>query len=97
MTASKRLRQLLESPRCEYLLEAHSALSATTAEAAGAPRLLASSPTPSATYGMRDNSNMTMTPIPARLENRTRPGTARKHSQGYHSRRQLNPRPARGT
>lgn len=71
MKASKRLRQLLESPRCEYLLEAHSALSATIAEASGAPGLWASSLTLSATYGLRDNSEMTMTQVLDVLESMT--------------------------
>ena len=71
MKASTRLRRLLESPRCEYLLESHSALSATIAEASGAPGLWASSLTLSATYGMRDNSEMTMTQVLDVLESMT--------------------------
>ncbi len=71
MTAPRRLRALLESPRTEYILEAHNALSATIAEASGAPGLWASSLTLSAAYGMRDNSEMTMTQVLDVLESMT--------------------------
>ena len=55
------LRELLANPRCEYLLEAHNAVSARIAEEAGAAGLWASSLTLSCSFGLRDNSELTMT------------------------------------
>jgi phosphoenolpyruvate phosphomutase len=60
-TPAARLRELLASPRPEYLLEAHNALSAKIAEEAGMAGLWVSSLTLSASYGLRDNSEITMT------------------------------------
>ncbi|MCH2171288.1 phosphoenolpyruvate mutase [Myxococcota bacterium] len=71
MKASTRLRKLLESSNTEYILEAHNALSATIAESSGAKGLWASSLTLSASYGLRDNSEMTMTQVLDVLESMT--------------------------
>ncbi len=60
-TAAGRLRALLASAQPEYLLEAHNALSAKIAEEAGMAGIWASSLTLSASFGLRDNSELTMT------------------------------------
>jgi phosphoenolpyruvate phosphomutase len=62
-TNARKLRDLLESPRVEHILEAHNALSATIVEEAGIPGLWASSLTLSCAAGMRDNSELTMTEV----------------------------------
>lgn len=71
MSASLRLRELLASPGCEHLLEAHNALSAQIVEATGIPGIWASSLTLSCSYGMRDNSELTMTQVLELLETMT--------------------------
>lgn len=55
------LRKILVSSKCEYLLEAHNAVSARIAQESGAPGLWASSLTLSCSLGLRDNSELTMT------------------------------------
>jgi phosphoenolpyruvate phosphomutase len=65
---SKKLRELLESPRVEQILEAHNALSATIVEEAGISGLWASSLTLSCAAGLRDNSELTMTEVLDLLE-----------------------------
>jgi len=70
-TNSKKLRDLLQSPRVEQILEAHNALSATIVEEAGVPGLWASSLTLSCAAGMRDNSELTMTEVLDVLESIT--------------------------
>jgi len=60
-SAAARLRALLASPQPEYLLESHDALSALIAEEAGMAGIWASSLTLSACFGLRDNSELTMT------------------------------------
>jgi len=68
---ARKLRDLLESPRVEQILEAHNALSATIVEEAGIPGLWASSLTLSCAAGMRDNSELTMTEVLDVLESIT--------------------------
>lgn len=68
---SQKLRALLSSPRVEQILEAHNALSATIVEEAGIPGLWASSLTLSASAGLRDNSELTMTEVLEVLESIT--------------------------
>ena len=68
---SRKLRDLLESPRVEQILEAHNALSATIVEEAGIPGLWASSLTLSCAAGLRDNSELTMTEVLDVLESIT--------------------------
>lgn len=68
---ARKLRDLLESPRVEQILEAHNALSATIVEEAGIPGLWASSLTLSCAAGMRDNSELTMTEVLEVLESIT--------------------------
>ena len=68
---SKKLRDLLESPRVEQILEAHNSLSATIVEEAGIPGLWASSLTLSCAAGLRDNSELTMTEVLDVLETMT--------------------------
>jgi len=71
MSQSQALRKLLESPRVEHILEAHNALAATIVEEAGIPGLWASSLTLSCAWGMRDNSELTMTEVLDMLESMT--------------------------
>ncbi len=71
MSNSKKLRALLESPKTEHVLEAHNALSATLVQEAGIPGLWASSLTLSCAYGLRDNSELTMTEVLDVLESIT--------------------------
>ena len=68
---SKKLRNLLESPRVEQILEAHNSLSATIVEEAGLSGLWASSLTLSCAAGLRDNSELTMTEVLEVLESIT--------------------------
>jgi phosphoenolpyruvate phosphomutase len=70
-TNARRLRDLLESPRVEQILEAHNALSATIVEEAGIRGLWASSLTLSCADGLRDNSELTMTEVLDVLESIT--------------------------
>ena len=60
---AKKLRERLESPRGEQILEAHNSLSATIVEEAGISGLWASSLTLSCAAGLRDNSELTMTEV----------------------------------
>ena len=68
---SKKLRELLESPRVEQILEAHNSLSATIVEEAGISGLWASSLTLSCAAGLRDNSELTMSEVLDVLETMT--------------------------
>ena len=83
---SKKLRELLESPRVEQILEAHNSLSATIVEEAGISGLWASSLTLSCAAGLRDNSELTMTEVLDVLETILRralvaPGGSRLHGE----------------
>jgi phosphoenolpyruvate phosphomutase len=68
---SKKLRELLQSPRVEQILEAHNSLSATIVEEAGIRGLWASSLTLSCAAGLRDNSELTMSEVLDVLESMT--------------------------
>ncbi len=70
-THARKLRDLLDSPKVEQILEAHNALSATIVEEAGIPGLWASSLTLSCADGLRDNSELTMTEVLDVLESIT--------------------------
>ncbi|MBW2231784.1 MAG: phosphoenolpyruvate mutase [Deltaproteobacteria bacterium] len=67
----RKLRNLLESPKVEHILEAHNALSASLVEEAGIPGLWASSLTLSCAAGLRDNSELTMSEVLDTLESIT--------------------------
>jgi phosphoenolpyruvate phosphomutase len=71
MTPARKLRDLLESRRCEQILEAHNALSAAVVEEAGLPGIWASSLTLSCSLGLRDNGELTMTQALEILESMT--------------------------
>lgn len=71
MGCGSSLRQVLASSKCEYLLEAHNAVSARIAQESGAPGLWASSLTLSCSMGLRDNSELTMTEALGLLESIT--------------------------
>ena len=71
MSCGTSLRNLLASSKCEYLLEAHNAVSARIAAESGAPGLWASSLTLSCSMGLRDNSELTMTEALSVLESIT--------------------------
>lgn len=62
-TLSQELRKLLHSPRTEYILEAHSPLAAVIAEESGISGLWGSSLTFSASWGMRDANELSMTQV----------------------------------
>jgi phosphoenolpyruvate phosphomutase len=62
-TPSQKLRFLLRTDRTEYILEAHNALSAVIAESAGISGLWGSSLTISASWGMRDANELSMTQV----------------------------------
>lgn len=70
-TNARKLRDLLESPRVEQILEAHNAVSATIVQEAGIRGLWASSLTLSCAAGLRDNSELTMTEVLDVLESIT--------------------------
>jgi len=70
-TNARKLRDLLESPKVEQILEAHNAVSATIVEEAGVRGLWASSLTLSCAAGLRDNSELTMTEVLDVLESIT--------------------------
>jgi len=61
MGLPRKLRSLLQDSTCNFILEAHSAVSARIAAEAGAPGLWASSLTLSCLLGLRDTSEITMT------------------------------------
>lgn len=69
--ASNALRRLLASPRPEYLLEAHNAMSALLVEEAGFGGIWASSLTLSCSHGVRDNNELSMTQVLDVLETMT--------------------------
>ncbi len=58
-----RLRQMLESPRLEYLMEAHNGLSARIVEEAGFAGIWASGLSISASLGVRDNNEASWTEV----------------------------------
>jgi phosphoenolpyruvate phosphomutase len=63
-----RLRQLLQSPELEFLLEAHNALSAKIAEEAGFPAIWASGLSMSAQFGVRDSNEASWSQVVDALE-----------------------------
>jgi len=63
-----RFRELLLSPRLEFLLEAHNGLSARVAEEAGFQGIWASGLCLSAQYGVRDNNEASWTQVLEMLE-----------------------------
>lgn len=70
-TPGQKLRALLASPRTEYILEAHSALAAVIAASSGISGLWGSSLTFSASWGMRDANELSMTQVFEVLESMT--------------------------
>lgn len=65
---SKQLRQLLESPDLDFILEAHNGISARIAEQAGFKGIWASGLALSAQYGVRDSNEASWTQIVDMLE-----------------------------
>ncbi len=63
-----RLRRLLDSPRTEFILEAHNGLSARIVEEAGFPGIWASGLALSAQFGVRDNNEASWTQVVDMLE-----------------------------
>jgi phosphoenolpyruvate phosphomutase len=63
-----RFRELLSSPKLEFLLEAHNGISARIAEEAGFPAIWASGLCLAAQYGVRDNNEASWTQILEMLE-----------------------------
>ncbi|MSR61655.1 MAG: phosphoenolpyruvate mutase [Planctomycetes bacterium] len=68
MRKTTRFRELLLTPRLEFLLEAHNGLSARVAEEAGFSGIWASGLCLSAQYGVRDNNEASWTQILEMLE-----------------------------
>lgn len=68
MKKTTRLRQLLQSPELEFLLEAHNALSAKIAEEAGFPAIWASGLSMSAQFGVRDSNEASWSQVVDALE-----------------------------
>jgi phosphoenolpyruvate phosphomutase len=67
-TRAARLRRLLESPRLEFLMEAHNGLSARIVEEAGFGGIWASGLALSAQFGVRDNNEASWTQVVDMLE-----------------------------
>jgi phosphoenolpyruvate phosphomutase len=63
VTKPRALRRLLESPRLEFILEAHNGISARIVEEAGFKGIWASGLTISAQFGVRDNNEASWTQI----------------------------------
>jgi phosphoenolpyruvate phosphomutase len=63
MTKSNKLRDLLESPNLEFIMEAHNGLSATIVEEAGFKGIWGSGLSISASHGVRDNNELSWTDI----------------------------------
>jgi phosphoenolpyruvate phosphomutase len=68
MRKSTRFRELLHSPRLEFLIEAHNGLSARIGEEAGFAGIWASGLCLSAQYGVRDNNEASWTQVLEMLE-----------------------------
>ena len=68
MSNARRLRQLLNSPDLEFLLEAHNGLSARIVEEAGFKGIWASGLTLAAQFGVRDNNEASWTQVVDMLE-----------------------------
>ena len=67
-TKSRQLRQLLESPQLEFILEAHNGISAKIVEQAGFKGIWASGLALSAQFGVRDNNEASWTQVVDMLE-----------------------------
>jgi len=67
-TKSQQLRQLLESPQLEFILEAHNGISAKIVEQAGFKGIWASGLAMSAQFGVRDNNEASWTQVVDMLE-----------------------------
>src|SRR3989338_7753220 len=65
---SRQLRQLLESPRLEFILEAHNGISAKIVEQAGFKGIWASGLAISAQFGVRDSNEASWTQVVDMLE-----------------------------
>ncbi|MBF8269221.1 MAG: phosphoenolpyruvate mutase, partial [Gammaproteobacteria bacterium] len=65
---SRQLRQLLESPTLEFILEAHNGISAKIVEQAGFKGIWASGLAMSAQFGVRDNNEASWTQVVDMLE-----------------------------
>lgn len=63
MTKSNKLRDLLESPNLEFIMEAHNGLSATIVEEAGFKGIWGSGLSISASHGVRDNNELSWTDV----------------------------------
>lgn len=68
MSKCAQLRQMLESPQMEFLMEAHNGISARIVEEAGFKGIWASGLALSAQYGVRDNNEASWTQILDMLE-----------------------------
>ena len=68
MTKAKKFRELLNSPRLEFICEAHNALSAKIVEEAGFKAIWGSGLTISASMGLRDNNEASWTQVLERVE-----------------------------
>ncbi len=68
MEKTTRFKELLRSPRLEFLLEAHNGLSARLVEEAGFPGIWASGLALSAQYGVRDSNEASWTQVLEMLE-----------------------------
>src|SRR6204780_810098 len=67
-TRSAKLRQMLQSPQLEFLMEAHNGLSARIVREAGFKRIWASGLSISAQFGVRDNNEASWTQVVDMLE-----------------------------
>jgi phosphoenolpyruvate phosphomutase len=68
VTKARSLRRLLESPRLEFILEAHNGISARIVEQAGFKGIWASGLAISAQFGVRDNNEASWTQIVDMIE-----------------------------
>ncbi|MED4585826.1 phosphoenolpyruvate mutase [Brevibacillus choshinensis] len=68
MKKTEQLRQLLNSPETQFLMEAHSGLSAAIVEEAGFKGIWASGLSISASMGVRDNNELSWTQVLEQLE-----------------------------
>src|SRR5262245_41154575 len=63
MRQTTALRQLVTRPTCDFLLEAHDGISARLVEEAGFPGIWASGLTLSASFGVRDNNELSWSQV----------------------------------